>query len=250
MSDVGVVPFKAPSKPPQNSSSLSLLLEAEKLLNPETRRAALLMACLAFEAAAGEALAGISPNTSLAPRSASELIDELHRHSIIDDSDGIDLKLAFDVREYVNARVADVTVEPKVVTRVLEIVRRLNQSQASSEEVHFYESAAATVIRQKLIGMPQILREIEAATDLLEEVLGPSRGLVSAEWDRGEDGQGRPVVILRLSDFTGSVSTSFAFEELSRPQHMRLRLYRLWGDLLQIRNTKQLESILGAREPH
>jgi hypothetical protein len=80
-------------------------------------------------------------------------------------------------------------------------------------------------------------------------VLGSSRGGVSIDWDLGEDGQGRRVIIIKLSDLAGTVTGSFSPDELAKPQHMKTRLLRLWGDLLQIRNAKQLESITGVACP-
>jgi hypothetical protein len=79
----------------------------------------------------------------------------------------------------------------------------------------------------------------------LEEVLGPSAGQVSAEWDRGEDGRGRPVVTLKLTDWTGSVTATFDPTELENPVHVRQRLVRLWGDLLQERSHRQLRELMG-----
>jgi len=84
------------------------------------------------------------------------------------------------------------------------------------------------------------------ATKLLEEILGASGGLVTAEWDRGEDARGQAVVILRLSDFSGSVTATFEPTELESPAHLRARLRRLWGELLQVRSHKQLQELLGA----
>src|SRR5438552_3583100 len=83
-----------------------------------------------------------------------------------------------------------------------------------------------------------LLALAQQRTAQLEEVLGPSSSLVSAEWDRGEDAGGQAVVTLRLSDFSGSATTVFEPKELESISHMRLRFYRLWSDLLQVRNDK------------
>src|SRR5438105_2796284 len=88
-----------------------------------------------------------------------------------------------------------------------------------------------------------LLRQI---TERLEEVIGKTAEPVKAEWDRGEDGQGRPLYTLRLSDWTGKVSASFAPEELQPSTHLRFRLYQLWGDLLQIRSHKYLDALRGS----
>ena len=87
---------------------------------------------------------------------------------------------------------------------------------------------------------------LQQATTRLEEVLGQHADEVKAEWDRGEDAKGRIVYTLRLSDWTGSVSASFTPEELQSPSHVRIRLYHLWGELLQVRSHKQLQELAGA----
>ena len=56
--------------------------------------------------------------------------------------------------------------------------------------------------------------------------------------------QGRTLYRLTIRDFTGEVSTDFAPDELQNPLHMRVRLYRLWGDLLQVRNNQQHQEVM------
>jgi hypothetical protein len=85
---------------------------------------------------------------------------------------------------------------------------------------------------------------VERASTLLAEILGPqSSQLVKAEWNRVQDHQGRTLYRLTLRDYTGEVSTDFAPDELQNPLHMRVRLYRLWGDLLQVRNNLQHQHV-------
>lgn len=90
---------------------------------------------------------------------------------------------------------------------------------------------------------PALAAAIQRATPILESVVEASADLVRAEWGLGRDERGRPLILLRLSDFTGSVVGHFAPDELSMPGHLRIRLYRLWGDLLQERSHKQLERV-------
>ncbi|MGI8980152.1 MAG: hypothetical protein ACR2FY_13085 [Pirellulaceae bacterium] len=83
---------------------------------------------------------------------------------------------------------------------------------------------------------------MEKASSLLEETLGPqSSQIVNAEWDCLQDRNGRALYRLTIQDFTDpeGVFTDFAADELQNPLHMKFRLYRLWGDLLQIRNNRQ-----------
>jgi hypothetical protein len=84
----------------------------------------------------------------------------------------------------------------------------------------------------------------EQASTLLAEILGPqSSQLVKAEWNGVQDHQGRTLYRLTIRDNTGEVSTDFAPGELQNPLHMRFRLYRLWGDLLQVRNNLQHQHV-------
>lgn len=85
---------------------------------------------------------------------------------------------------------------------------------------------------------------LEQASTLLAEILGPqSSSLVRAEWTRVQDHRGRTLYRLTVRDHTSEVSTDFAPDELDNPLHMRFRLYRLWGDLLQIRNNLQHQQV-------
>jgi hypothetical protein len=88
------------------------------------------------------------------------------------------------------------------------------------------------------------LTRVEQASNLLADILGPhSSQLVKATWSRVQDHQGRTLYRLTIRDFTGEVATDFAPDELENPPHMRVRLYRLWGDLLQIRNNQQHQQV-------
>jgi hypothetical protein len=84
---------------------------------------------------------------------------------------------------------------------------------------------------------------LQAMTEILEQVLGPASGQVKAEWDKSTDARGRPVYVLRLSDWTGAASAVFAPDDLNPTNLLWARLYRLWGQLLQIRNHRQLEEL-------
>ena len=80
---------------------------------------------------------------------------------------------------------------------------------------------------------------LKQATQYLEEVIGPAAATAKAEWDRTTNDKGHKLYTLRLSDWTGSVTASFTPEELKFLPYLRIRLYRLWGDLLQVRSDVQ-----------
>ena len=83
----------------------------------------------------------------------------------------------------------------------------------------------------------------EQASTLLEGILGQSCKVVERQWSRVQDPKGRPLDRLTIRDWTGEVFTDFAPDELQNPLHMRFRMHRLWGDLLQRRNDQQHEQV-------
>lgn len=85
---------------------------------------------------------------------------------------------------------------------------------------------------------------LQQASQRLEEIVGPSADSVTAEWDRTEDGRGRMLYTLRISDWTGSATAALAPDELRSTVNLRHRLLQLWGDLLQIRNQYQLQKLM------
>jgi hypothetical protein len=102
------------------------------------------------------------------------------------------------------------------------------------------------VYRQGLKEDQELYRSAQQGTKTLVEILGPSADSVTAEWDRGEAAPGQTVIILRLSDFAGSVTAVFDPGELDSPARLRSRLRLLWGDLLRIRSHHYLQTLLGA----
>lgn len=90
----------------------------------------------------------------------------------------------------------------------------------------------------------RLLSLAKESTNALEEVLGVSAGLVRAHWGVETDAKGRTLVTLRLSNFTGEeVEARFEPAELANALHRQTRLYRLWGDLLQVRLDRQLQRL-------
>jgi hypothetical protein len=87
------------------------------------------------------------------------------------------------------------------------------------------------------------IRLLEQAVPRLEEAIGPSAARVEAEWDRTEDEKGHPLSTLRISDGAGSAARSFEPDELMSPTYLWLGLLRLWGDVLQARNHRQLKRL-------
>jgi hypothetical protein len=83
---------------------------------------------------------------------------------------------------------------------------------------------------------PRLSALVEGTRPILEDVLGQSAGLVEAEWSLEKD-QGRPVLTLKLSDFTypKGCKQRFTPAELEGGGYLRQDFHRLWGDLLQAR---------------
>jgi Protein of unknown function (DUF1488) len=91
--------------------------------------------------------------------------------------------------------------------------------------------------------------QIRLITGDLEQVLGTSASFVIVEWDRIKDAAGRVLYTLAIQDFSGRVSIAFTPAQLVHSTETQMQLYRLWGDLLQERNHKQLQELLGAGKP-
>jgi len=97
-------------------------------------------------------------------------------------------------------------------------------------------------ISKDISARPDLEAAIKGASKLLEEELGASAASVKADWNLTRDRDGRLVVELLVSDWTGAVGYRFSPDELSNQAHTRLRLHRLWGDLLQVRSHAQLDA--------
>ena len=89
---------------------------------------------------------------------------------------------------------------------------------------------------------------VQEATKRLEEVLGPSAARVNAEWERVEDERGNSSYRLRISDGLDDATAILGPTELTVPLQLRIRLYHLWGDLLQARNDRQLRNLSRGEE--
>ncbi|MBI1917169.1 MAG: hypothetical protein HYS12_20890 [Planctomycetes bacterium] len=90
----------------------------------------------------------------------------------------------------------------------------------------------------------ELFRLAQAATDQLEQVLGPSAELVDAEWDRAGGAANGDGLALTLRDLTGEARAFFSPCDLKNPSRVSINLHRLWGDLLQARSHKQLQELL------
>ena len=92
---------------------------------------------------------------------------------------------------------------------------------------------------------------LEQVSDVFRDEIGSkSSAFVRVRWDREADTRGRTYYRLSISDpWADEVGTNFAPDELTNQLHLRYRLYRLWGDLLQRQNDKQHERLLTASLP-
>jgi hypothetical protein len=84
---------------------------------------------------------------------------------------------------------------------------------------------------------------VEAATPVLEEVIGGAAERVTATWDFQPDDHGRPLLQLTLADWSGQATASFAPEEFQASEKVRWRFRRLWRDLLNEALDKQIQKL-------
>ena len=83
----------------------------------------------------------------------------------------------------------------------------------------------------------------QASTRLDTIIRSPSSQFVKVQWNRVPTRPGGPLYRLTIWDSVDEVFTDFALDELQNPLHMQVRLSRLWGDLLEIRNDRQHEQV-------
>ena len=106
-----------------------------------------------------------------------------------------------------------------------------------------------TVLRKGINQVPKLKERVEAQTQVLYGLTGPSRNSVSIDWDLAADARGRPILVLRLSDANGTATATFEPEELEDESRLMSRLNHLWGDLLEIRSHMQVQRLIGSAPP-
>ncbi len=224
-----------------SDSALSLIEEVEMLLNPLTLRSALVMAWSAFEAAArvtlqpgATAFAGFSPKT---------LIDRLLGRALISDEEYHTLLKSLSFRNIAAHGGRPDDLPPDLAPSVLSISRRLLERAGVHSKVHLRDTVSVAIVREGR-NPTEFGNLVEGANHVLFNLLGRWREGVSVKWDLAEDARNRPVLVLKLSDVTGTVSATFEPSELEVPKLLESRMNRLWGDLLEIRSHSQVKRLL------
>jgi len=94
----------------------------------------------------------------------------------------------------------------------------------------------------------ELATRVGSIRPLVDEVLGTSAPLVAARWSVVPASDGRRSLAFNLSDWTcpGGVEARFGPDELALDFETRWKIHRLWGDLLQARNHRQLAELLKA----
>jgi hypothetical protein len=234
-------PARMSAREPDAMHMRTLLMEAERCLRAGAVEAALLLAWSVTEAALREIAR--EPNTAYArqpmPR---DLIRAAARLGKLSPPDIETLEHSWQLRTVIAHGLRPDALPPELVQSLIDLARRLVAAPAEPGPEPSSDLRSVGYgygIRQA----GDLLPLAAHANRALSEVLGPSAGLVAAEWDRTEDTRGRPLITLRLADHTGAVTGAFAPDELRSYPALRNRLYRLWGDLLQVRNHQQLQEL-------
>ena len=220
---------------------LVLLEEAESHLHPETIRSAIVMGWAAFEAAVRGALKrSMSSIASATPR---QLIEKLRLNKLVTPEEYTKLLECMYLRNALAHGIRPDNPSADLVPFLFNITRRLLQNGSA---IGIRDSVSVAVIRGNVNQSEKLKHLVEEATNVLGTLLGPSRGNVFIEWDSAEDSRKHTVLVLQLSDLTGSVTATFDPSELADATQMRSRLNHLWGDLLQIRSHKQIQRLLSS----
>jgi hypothetical protein len=99
-------------------------------------------------------------------------------------------------------------------------------------------------VSDDILAEPKLRSAVESATQVLGEAIGHSASLISVRWDKVPGDLNRPIIRLVLEDWTGNVKAVFSPQELTDDDSLRARIYKVYGDLLQIRSHKQLDELL------
>jgi hypothetical protein len=217
----------------------SILRELERLLNPETARSALLLAWAGVESV----MRAIARREKVAvdKLGPTELLDLLYERQTLTEQEHRDLVYCMYLRNAVahGFRASDVPAD--AVFLLMNLISRLLQTVKGEHRKG--GALLTTVVGGELKQVDSLRHMVREATELLEEIVGNSSGIVTAQWERAEAAGGETVVTLRLSDFLGSVTATFEPKELRNKDHLGLRLRRVWGDLLQARSERQLKEL-------
>jgi hypothetical protein len=224
-------------------AAIKQIEEGELLLSPRTMRAALLMASSAFEATARMVLQ--PGRTAFSGASPRQMVEELRARGIVSEQEYTKLEQSLYLRDVVAHGGRPSDAMPELVPFLLRLARRLLETAAPGSKIGIRDAVCVTVLRKGINQLPKLKDRVERAAQILLELLGPSRSSVSIDWDLAEDARDRQVLCLRLSDPNGTAAATFEPEELDDEDHLRARLNRLWGDLLEIRSHNQVQRLMG-----
>ncbi len=218
----------------------SLILEAEQMMHAKAWRSGLMMAWAAVEAAGREVLR--ENHVELTHQSLREMLQTLHKIGKLSEVEVNTLLYSLTIRNTIAHGMRPDHLSPDVIPLLIDVARRLVRTAPDRARVN--ESVFLSILGDRLSQESPIRGLVDRPNAILKDILGRSQGIVTATWDRAEDARGKPVITLSLSDFTGSVTTTFSPPELTDENQMRFRLNRLWGDLLRIRSHKEIEAVL------
>lgn len=92
-------------------------------------------------------------------------------------------------------------------------------------------------------------QRVEQATEVLRRESGTWASDVDARWDVQPSDDGAPTLTIRLDDtFGASADRRLDVDEINDEDSLSIIFMRLWGDLLQERNHRQLADLRAAIE--
>jgi hypothetical protein len=220
----------------------ALLAEAERCLRTGALEATLLLAWSVLEAALRQAVRAHHQPLRRPPL-PRDLLREAGRLNLLTDPEFVTLDQALNLRNMVAHGLEPDILPAEAVLATIQIARRLTAGPPDESGSEGFSGLKSVKYGYGIRQAGELLTLAAQANRVLAEVLGASAGLVSAEWDRTADTRMATVVTLRISDSTGSVTGTFAPDDLRSYPVLRNRLYRLWGDLLQVRNHQLLQEL-------
>lgn len=220
------------------------LSQAESLIKTGSIDGALLVAWAATEAALRKVARWA--NEDIRTGKLQELVRIANRTAIIDSKEASHIQSCLRARNAVAHGFQTVSNDASQVSGLIEITKRIvSVLQGATDTTAPAIGLSVTLVSNSV--KDEIGDLIDGVNELLWEITKRSSSPVQAEWQTAENGEGKTIIVLRLSDEFGAVTGTFSPGEFVDVPILReilkFRLKHLWGDLLQIRSHEQLKQL-------
>jgi hypothetical protein len=213
----------------------TMLLDAKRLLNAGSSEAALLVAWLVAEAGLRRQAAKFNIDVRRSRHDIEALI-HLGQNNVLTTEEVDELLVCRRLKTTIAHGFEPNYVRPRVVRSLIEVGHKLLEIKDDRRRTAFCFNK--THLGRRLVSNPAAFNLVKEAGSILERCLDSSAKNVNASWDYDD-----AIFTLRLEDALGAVTGTFSRKEMENSDTLIIRLNRLWGDLLEVRNHSQLDEL-------